>query len=83
MPDGHAKTAFLGNQAVGDVNSEDKQEYTYENLIRVKLNESLGGTKKVVYPEEKEFYSAIPQAHRRAERAFHVKAFRGSKDGML
>lgn len=39
--------------------------------------------KRVVFPEEREFASAIPQSHRKGEKAFHVKAFRGSKDGKL
>ena len=34
-------------------------------------------------PNEDEFASAIPEAHRKSEKAYHVKAFRGSKDGFL
>ena len=34
-------------------------------------------------PDEKEFASATPEAHRKSEKAYHVKAFRGSKDGFL
>ncbi|KPI37054.1 Histone chaperone [Cyphellophora attinorum] len=34
-------------------------------------------------PDEKEFASATPEAHRKNEKAYHVKAFRGSKDGFL
>jgi hypothetical protein len=37
---------------------------------------------KVTYPEEAEFVSATPEAHRKGEKAYHVKAFKGSKDGM-
>jgi hypothetical protein len=37
---------------------------------------------KVTYPEEAEFVSATPEAHRKSEKAYHVKAFKGSKDGM-
>lgn len=37
--------------------------------------------KKVVFPAEKEFASAIVQSHRKEEKAFHVKAHRGAKDG--
>ena len=36
---------------------------------------------KVTYPEEAEFVSATPEAHRKGEKAYHVKAFKGSKDG--
>ncbi|QDS76232.1 hypothetical protein FKW77_000231 [Venturia effusa] len=36
--------------------------------------------KNVVFPDEKEFASAIVQPHRKEEKAFHVKAHRGAKD---
>ena len=52
--------------------------------IAAAINECLakeGVGKKVVFPDEKEFASAIVQSHRKGEKAFHVKAFRGSKDG--
>ncbi|MBE7181851.1 MAG: hypothetical protein INR71_11710 [Terriglobus roseus] len=39
--------------------------------------------KSVVMPEESEFASAIPESHRKGEKAYHVKAFRGSKEGFL
>ena len=39
--------------------------------------------KQVVEPQSQEFASQIVQAHRKRETAFHVKAFRGSKDGFL
>ena len=38
--------------------------------------------KKVVFPDENEFASAIVQSHRKEEKAFHVKAHRGAKDGL-
>ncbi|KAI7228004.1 hypothetical protein KC330_g8133 [Hortaea werneckii] len=37
--------------------------------------------KKITGPTEKEFASAIPQSHRKGEKAWHVKAHRGSKEG--
>jgi hypothetical protein len=39
--------------------------------------------KVVIFPTEEEFASAIPQSHRKGEKAFHVKAYKGSKDGFL
>lgn len=36
---------------------------------------------KVTHPNEVEFVGAIPESHRKGEKAYHVKAFRGSKDG--
>ncbi|KAF2809388.1 Rtt106-domain-containing protein [Mytilinidion resinicola] len=44
---------------------------------------SEGVNKRVVFPDEKEFGSAIVQAHRKGEKAFHVKGHRGSKEGFL
>ncbi|KAF2840619.1 Rtt106-domain-containing protein [Patellaria atrata CBS 101060] len=39
--------------------------------------------KEVIFPSASDFASAIPQSHRKGEKAFHVKAFRGSKEGYL
>ena len=36
---------------------------------------------KVLEPEDSEFASQLQQAMRKGEKAYHVKAFRGSKDG--
>ena len=38
---------------------------------------------RIVVPDEKEFGSATLEAHRKTEKAYHVKAFRGSKDSFL
>jgi hypothetical protein len=47
------------------------------------INEQLAAYgKKVVFPDENEFASAIPEPHRKNEKAYHVKGFRGSKDGL-
>ncbi|KAF2662236.1 Rtt106-domain-containing protein [Lophiostoma macrostomum CBS 122681] len=42
-----------------------------------------GVRKHVIFPEEDEFASAIIQPHRKGEKAYHVKAHRGSKEGYL
>ncbi|GAB1731336.1 hypothetical protein NU195Hw_g5210t1 [Hortaea werneckii] len=39
--------------------------------------------KKITRPTEEEFASAIPQSHRKGEKAWHVKAHRGTKEGYL
>lgn len=39
--------------------------------------------KTVTTPNDDEFASAVPQSHRKGEKAYHVKAFRGSKEGFL
>lgn len=38
--------------------------------------------KRVVFPAEAVFASSIPQPHRKGEKAYHVKAHRGSKEGV-
>ncbi|KAH6639428.1 hypothetical protein C7974DRAFT_304418 [Boeremia exigua] len=42
-----------------------------------------GTGKQVVFPDADEFASAIPESHRKGEKAYHVKAHRGSKEGYL
>jgi hypothetical protein len=42
-----------------------------------------GTGKSVIFPEAEEFQSAIPQSHRKGEKAYHVKAHRGSKEGEI
>ncbi|KAF2490846.1 Rtt106-domain-containing protein [Lophium mytilinum] len=54
--------------------------------IAAVINDCLKGegvNKRVIFPDEKEFGSAIVQAHRKGEKAFHVKGHRGSKEGFL
>ena len=54
------------------------EDYDPETIIDEVLR-SVG--LPVIEPVEKEFASATPEAHRKKETAFHVKAFKGSKDG--
>lgn len=57
---------------------------TYKSFLLSAINKALKSRKKrVVEPTENEFASQIVQPHRKGETAFHVKAFRGSKDGYL
>lgn len=42
-----------------------------------------GTDKQVVFPTAEEFSSAVPESHRKGEKAYHVKAHRGSKEGMI
>jgi hypothetical protein len=37
--------------------------------------------KQVVFPDAEEFASATPESHRKGDKAYHVKAHRGSKEG--
>ena len=57
---------------------------TYRTLLISILNEALKPYKRrIIEPEKKEFSSQVVQAHRKGEPAYHIKAFRGSKDGFL
>lgn len=49
-----------------------------ENVLNVCLKNS-GVT--LIMPSEKEFASALRESHRKNDVAYHVKAFRGSKEG--
>lgn len=57
---------------------------TYRTLLITVLNEALKPYKKqVIEPDKQEFASQVVQAHRKGEPAYHIRAFRGSKDGFL
>lgn len=60
------------------------EEDTFVDVTRRELNHFMASLeKKLVLPDEREFASEIPQSHRKGEKAFHTKAFRGSKEGSL
>jgi hypothetical protein len=67
--------------------SDDEPDKTTQvqdgGLIDQTLNRCLEKTLagKLIEPNDAEFASATPEAHRKGEKAYHVKAFRGSKDG--
>ncbi|CAG8898323.1 unnamed protein product [Penicillium egyptiacum] len=78
IADGPAKAAFSGNgEQLGHGPGESAEAF-----IRKILNENMSHT-NVVRPDDKQFVSAMPEAHRKGEKAYHVKAFRGSKEGYL
>ncbi|KAJ5208210.1 hypothetical protein N7449_002589 [Penicillium cf. viridicatum] len=78
IADGPAKAAFSGNgEQLGHGPGESAEAF-----IRKMLNENMPHT-NVVRPDDKQFVSAMPEAHRKGEKAYHVKAFRGSKEGYL
>lgn len=56
--------------------------HTYKSLLLHELNRRLAPfQKQVEVPNEKEFASQTAQVYKKGEKAVHVKAFRGSKDG--
>jgi hypothetical protein len=53
-----------------------------ESVLETVLNDIMQKQGvKVTHPKEAEFVGAVPESHRKSEKAYHVKAFRGSKDG--
>lgn len=71
-----------GPQKINRSNDE-KSQVQHGDLMEQTLNKCLEKTsaRKLIRPEEVQFSSAMPEAHRKGEKAYHVKAFRGSKDG--
>ena len=56
----------------------------YRTLLLAAINHGLAPHKKrVTEPSDQEFASQLAQAHRKGETAYHIKAFRGAKDGFL
>lgn len=55
---------------------------TYVSVTEPELNTFLQPYgKRVVKPTDAEFSSSIPQSHRKGEKAYHIKAHKGSKEG--
>ncbi|CAI7633247.1 unnamed protein product [Penicillium bialowiezense] len=78
IADGPAKAAFSGD---GQQITQPPGE-TADGLLCKVLNENMPRS-NVVRPDDRQFVSAMPEAHRKGEKAYHVKAFRGSKEGYL
>lgn len=73
-------TTLKPTQVSGELSIESDD--TYKSLLIRILNRCMSPfQKQVVVPNEKEFASQTTQAYRKGEKAVHVKAFRGSKDG--
>jgi len=51
------------------------------NLRQTMFEAVKGAKRNVLEPDASEFASEVLQAYRKGEKAYHVKAFRGSKDG--
>ncbi|KAM0711929.1 hypothetical protein Q7P35_001299 [Cladosporium inversicolor] len=75
---GSAEVASVSTSLHG---SEDE---TFVDIMRRELDHHVACLgQKLILPNEREFASEIPQTHRKGEKAFHTKAFRGSKEGYL
>lgn len=56
-------------------------EDVLENALGFVLGKSGNGAVSLTLPSEEEFASATRESHRKSDVAYHVKAFRGSKEG--
>jgi hypothetical protein len=60
------------------------EDDTFVDITRRELDHHVAClSQKIIVPNEREFASEIPQTHRKGEKAFHTKAFRGSKEGTV
>ncbi|KAF2127379.1 Rtt106-domain-containing protein [Dothidotthia symphoricarpi CBS 119687] len=64
------------------VEGEDPGPGPMADALRHCLKQA-GTRKNVVFPDADDFSSAVPESHRKSEKAYHVKAHRGSKEGYL
>ncbi len=61
-----------------------KEIKPFRSLMLPVINNALKAyRKKVVVPDDAEFASQVVQGNRKGETAYHVKAFRGAKEGFL
>lgn len=66
----------------GATRLDGSENDTLVDITRRELDSHMAClSKKTILPSEREFASEIPQSHRKGEKAFHTKAFRGSKEG--
>ncbi|KAI9801294.1 MAG: hypothetical protein M1833_002864 [Piccolia ochrophora] len=61
----------------------DDAPHTFKTLLLAHFHTLLPPHVRVIEPDTAEFVSPQPEAHRKGEPAFHIKAFRGSKDGYI
>ena len=67
-----------------DSNEFIKPGETYRSLLIATINASLKPyMKHIIEPSDVEFSSQLAQAHRKGETAYHIKAFRGAKEGFI
>ncbi|KAJ9132275.1 Histone chaperone [Pleurostoma richardsiae] len=75
--------SISGSAASNAAAISDTYQSLFDWAITAQLRSTGNAETSIVAPDPKVFHSVIRQAHRPAERAVHVKGFRGSKDGYL
>lgn len=84
IPDSAPKAGTIsGSEAAAASTVSDDYKTLFDWAILVRLKAAGKSNIKIVQADEKLFHSMQRQAHRPDEKAVHVKAFRGSKDGYL
>ena len=76
--DGPLKAFTVESPALKTAIGDASPEAVLERVLNAIMHDN--GV-KVTLPDESEFVAAVPESHRKGEKAYHVKAFRGSKDG--
>ena len=82
VPEAAPKTVTVGASIDADASANAEDE-TYITVTSRAIKEGWDGRREVVTPRKEEFVSALSESHRKGEPAWHVKAFRGSKEGTL
>ncbi|TGO48589.1 hypothetical protein BCON_0236g00170 [Botryotinia convoluta] len=83
ITDGAPKSGTIAgtdSSAASAVSDDYKTLFNWAIITRLK---AVGNVLKITESDSKLFASAVKQSHRPSEKAVHVKAFRGSKDGYL
>ncbi|KAH6724551.1 hypothetical protein DL95DRAFT_380244 [Leptodontidium sp. 2 PMI_412] len=84
IPDGAPKPGTIGGlEAAAAAAVSDDTKTLFNWAITTRLKAAGKGSTKIVQADEKLFASELRQPHRPSEKAVHVKAFRGAKDGYL
>ncbi|KIV88541.1 hypothetical protein PV10_08216 [Exophiala mesophila] len=85
VPDGPLKTLNISSGPLSEAATKRAQSDDILGAVIDLLmsRSSSEGDKGLTLPNADEFASATPESHRKSDTAYHVKAFRGSKDGFL
>ncbi|CZT01010.1 related to structure-specific recognition proteins [Rhynchosporium agropyri] len=84
IPDAAPKSGTIsGLDAAAAAAVSDDTKTLLSWAITTRLKAAGNGNVKLVQADERLFASELKQPHRPGEKAVHVKAFRGSKDGYL
>ena len=83
VPHGPLKTLDIPSSPLSAI-AQKQEESSDVGILENALQFILGRSDtSLTLPNADEFASATPEPHRRNDKAYHVKAFRGSKDGFL